>query len=304
MRPVQPLPSSGSVHEAIRTARPWLSPAMRRIADVVLNDPDDAARRTSSEIAARAGVSPATVTRFCAAVGVESFQGLVHRLARETGRKDADTWSGVEMSVDIDIAGDTHSTAMSVAAAAIRGIRLSAEHLDIALLTQAAERIAAADRIDVYGAGGSGSVAQETSQRLFRIGVPIRSWNDIHGAATSACLLGPQDVAIAISDSGTTKETHEALELAQRAGATGIAVTSDPRSPIARLADIPLTTSLGVGDSARTRTLTSRHAQLFVIDCLYVLVAQLTERRARLAVERTDLVGDLHTVPPHAPRAR
>lgn len=304
MRSVEPLPASGSVREAIRAARAWLSPSMARIADVVLSDPDGAARLTSSEIAVRAGVSQATVTRFCAAIGVDSFQDLVHRLARESGREDAGTWSEIELSVDIDLAGDTKDTALSVAAAAIRGIRLSAEHLDTDRLVKAADCVAKARRVDVYGAGGSGSVAQETEQRMFRIGVPIRSWNDIHGAGTSAALLGPDDVAIAISDSGTTKETHEALRLAQRAGATGIAITCDPRSPIAEIADIPLVAFFGADDSMRTRTLASRHAQLFIVDCLYVLVAQLTERRVRLSAERTGIINELHTIAPRASRRR
>lgn len=296
MKSQDPLAESVSVRHAISAARLWLSPGMKRIADVVLRDPNEASRLTSGELAAMAEVSSATMTRFCAAIGLRSFQDLQHRLAREIGREDADGWSEIELSLDIDVAGDARTTAMSVAAAALRGIRLSADHLDIDGVTAAAAKIASARRVDVYGAGGSGSVAQETEQRLFRIGVPIRAWSDIHGAATSATLLGPDDVAIAISDSGRTKETYEAMRLAQGSGATVIAVTCDPRSQIATTSDIALTALPGADESGRTRTLASRHAQLFVIDCLYVLVAQSSERRSRLAAERTQIVSENHTM--------
>ncbi len=292
-----PLPEGNSVQEAIRTAQPWLSPAMQRIASVILEDTAAAVRSTSAEIASRAKTSAATVTRFCAALGIDSFQDLVRRLAHETGRQESDSWSDIEVSLDIDIGGGTSAMAMSVAAAAMRGIRLSAENVDGPALERAATAIAGAGRVDVYGVGGSGSVAAVTEQRLFRIGVPVRAWTDVHGASTSACLLGSDDVAIAISDSGSTKETHEALHFARLAGATTIAITCDPRSPIARAAEISLTAVLGAGDSGRTRTLASRHAQLFVIDCLYVLVTQLSETRARKAVERTTPVGILHMLP-------
>ena len=80
--------------------------------------------------------------------------------------------------------------------------------------------------MDIYGVGASGFVAQDLHQKLHRIGLLSFAWPDAHAALTSAALLGPTDVAVAISHTGTTIDTIEALALAERCGATTIAITN------------------------------------------------------------------------------
>src|SRR6188768_4452919 len=58
-----------------------LSPAERRVAEVVRQDFRAATRLTIAELAARAGVSQPTVTRFCRSVGSSSFNEFTIQLA-------------------------------------------------------------------------------------------------------------------------------------------------------------------------------------------------------------------------------
>lgn len=69
------------------------------------------------------------------------------------------------------------------------------------------------------------------------------------------------------------EETIEMLALAKPSGAYAVAVTSDPASPIAQVADAHLT-SYGPGEYLQPEDLSAKHAQLFVIDLRYLLVAQ------------------------------
>lgn len=143
--------------------------------------------------------------------------------------------------------------------------------------------MARATRVDVYGIGASATVGADLQQKAHRIGVVSFAWNDPHIALTSATLLTKQDVAIGISHSGSTSETIESLAVARQHGARTIAVTNFPLSPLAKGADIVLTTAARE-TSLRSGATASRIAALTVVDCLYIAVAQRDLRRARKAV--------------------
>jgi len=162
----------------------------------------------------------------------------------------------------------------------------TAQQLDRASLAKAADAIAGASRVDIYGIGASAIVGTDAQQKLHRIGVIAFSWNDPHIALTSAALLGKGDVAIGISHSGTTRETIESLTTARARGATTIAITNFPLSQLVDTADIVLTTAARE-TSLRSGATASRIAALTVIDCLYIAVAQRDLPRARKAVADT-----------------
>src|SRR3954451_4590476 len=103
---------------------------------------------------------------------------------------------------------------------------------------------------------------------------------------TSAAVLEPSDVAIGISHTGSTVETIDALSVARRRGATTVALTNFPRSPIAEAADLVLTTAARE-TTFRSGATASRLAQLTVIDCVFVGVAQRTYEPTRGHLEAT-----------------
>ncbi|WP_328294734.1 MurR/RpiR family transcriptional regulator [Kineococcus sp. NBC_00420] len=281
-----------------------LPPSLRKVADFVLAEPEAVERCSAAELARRAGTSQAAVTRFCQTIGLEGYQGLVLLLAREQGRRAGDpVWGGAEVGPDILPHDDLERVVAVVAAADVRSLQDTARRLDLVALERAAQAVARARRVDVYGVGGSAAMAAETDSRLFGIGVPVRNWTEVHAATTSAALLTPADVVIAVSVSGATREVVEPAALAARRGATTIAVTGEPGSPLARSADVVLTVAPG-GTTFREGPFAARHAQLFVIDCLYVRVAQLTYDRASAARALTHHIPEDHAVRPARPRRR
>jgi DNA-binding MurR/RpiR family transcriptional regulator len=148
------------------------------------------------------------------------------------------------------------------------------------------DALVAARRVDIYGVAASGFVALDFQQKLHRIGRVAFAWTDPHIALTSAALLTPADVAVAISHSGATKDTIDALKLAQRNGATTVALTNFPRSPLAKLGDHVLTTAARE-TTFRSGATASRLAQLTVVDCVFVGVAQRTFDTTQQALEVT-----------------
>ncbi|MFI7429761.1 MurR/RpiR family transcriptional regulator [Micromonospora sp. NPDC049836] len=264
---------------------PSLSPAEQRVARLVVSDPADAARRTITDLATAAETSEATVIRFCRSVGMDGYPQLRIRLAAEAARRieppDARVVGG-----DIPPGADLAQIIATIAFNDARAVEETAEQLDPAVCEQVVEAIVAAGRIDVYGAGASGFVASDFQQKLHRIGRTAFYFPDVHTALTSAALLGRGDVAVGISHTGTTSDVIEVLEQARARGATTVALTNFPRSPITEVTDFVLTTAARE-TTYRSGAMASRLAQLTVVDCLFVGVAARNRAKARKALEAT-----------------
>src|SRR5690349_12913923 len=82
-----------SVLSRVRELLPEFTGALQRVAEQVLADPAAAARATIVELAERSGTSPATVTRFCRALGFDGYADLRLGIAAETGRARASGWT-------------------------------------------------------------------------------------------------------------------------------------------------------------------------------------------------------------------
>jgi DNA-binding MurR/RpiR family transcriptional regulator len=275
----------GGLIVAINGLLPSLSPAEQRVARLVIADPAQAARRTITDLATAAETSEATVIRFCRSVGMDGYPQLRIRLAAEAARRveppDARVVGG-----DIPPGADLAQIIATIAFNDARTVEETAEQLDPAVCERIVEAIGAAGRVDIYGAGASGFVASDFQQKLHRIGRVAFYWPDVHTALTSAALLGRGDVAIGISHTGTTSDVIDVLEQARARGATTVALTNFPRSPITEVADHVLTTAARE-TTYRSGAMASRLAQLTVVDVLFVGVAARNRTRARRALEVT-----------------
>ncbi|GAB2871118.1 MurR/RpiR family transcriptional regulator [Lentzea nigeriaca] len=268
----------------IRSLLPGLARAEQRVAKVVLENPASVAHRSITEVAEQAGTSETTVTRFCKAIGVGGYPELRIALAADTARSAAR--ANHDMGGDIGPGDDLRQVVGKVAFADARAVEETAEQLDIESLDRVVQAVAGARRVDVYGFGASAFVAFDLQQKLHRIGRTCFAWNDTHIALTSAAVLTDEDVAVGISHTGSTVETVEALRVAKEAGATTVALTNFPRSPITEVADLVLTTAARE-TTFRSGAMASRIAQLTVIDCLFIGVAQHHVDTAKTALEAT-----------------
>lgn len=279
-----PTPVEPSPLVRIRSLLPGLAKAEQRVAHVVLDDPGGVARRSITEVADAAGTSETTVTRFCKAVGVSGYPELRIALAADTARAAART--DRDMGGDIDPSDDLAQVVGKVAFADARAVEETAEQLDVGALRQVVAAIAGAGRVDVYGVGASAFVALDLQQKLHRIGRVCFAWSDTHVMLTSAAVLEPGDVAVGISHSGATTDTVEALREARAHGATTVAVTNFPRSPVSDVADYVLTTAARE-TTFRSGATASRIAQLTVIDCVFIGVAQRHRDNVLAALDTT-----------------
>jgi DNA-binding MurR/RpiR family transcriptional regulator len=268
----------------IRSLSPNLAPVERRVAQAVLDDPQGVAWRSISELARACGTSATSVVRFCRAIGLRGYPELRLALAGAVARDGATAVAAAAHDIGPD--DDAAVITKKIAYADARAVTDTVNHLDIATLIQVTEALAKASRIDIYGVGASGYVALDLQMKLQRIGRPAFAWPDPHMAISSASLRAGGDIAIGLSHTGTTVDTIDALREARTHGATTAAVTNFPWSPITETADFVLVTAARE-TAFRSGAMTSRIAQLTVVDCLFVTLAQQDLPGTRLALERT-----------------
>lgn len=280
--------------DRIRASLPQMSQAMVKIAELVLANPAAPVELSITELADRAGTSAATVTRFCRLIGYAGFVQFRVALATELGgRGSAETWTGTtDVGREFAAEDSAEHVLRSLLATHSRSIEETAHHLDLDAMADIASRIWSSRHLDIYGIGGSGSMAAELQNRLYRIGVPCHAWSEAHDGLASATLQDERSVCLALSVSGRTVEVVDMLARARDAGAHTVAITSARESPLARVADVIVQTSspdpyLQPGD------LSARPSQLLVLDLLYLLVAQqdYTTTASRLVATRIAVSG-------------
>lgn len=270
----------------VRSLLPSLAPAQRRVGQRLVDDPAGVASSSISDLARSCGTSETTVLRFCRAVGFASYPELRLRLATDEGRAQGAGRQPSALDSDIGPEDTLEQVVQKIAYADARAVEETAGQLDAAVLRHVVDALVEAPRVDIYGVGASAFVALDFQQKLHRIGRVSYAWSDTHIALTSAALLEPGAVAVGISHTGVTVDTIDALAEAGRHGATTVALTNFPRSPIAEVADWVLTTAARE-TTFRSGATASRLAQLTVVDCLFVGVARRTFDRAQQALTAT-----------------
>lgn len=274
-----------AVSQALAARTQDLQPATRRVADFVLADPRAAAGLTIGELAEASGSSTASVVRLCRELGFDGYRDFRTALASELAVREQ-LWLDRTGDGDIGEGDDIASVVAKITTADVRAVEETARGLSIDELTAVARALLAARQVHVVGMGASGLVAMDLSYKLQRIGRPAMGHSDAHLALTGVALAEGGDVVVAISHSGTTRDTLEVMALAAEGGASTVAVTNAPMSPLAQRADHVLLTAAHE-TSFRAGASASRLAQLTVVDCVFVAVAQLGYDASRDALVRT-----------------
>jgi RpiR family carbohydrate utilization transcriptional regulator len=259
--------------DRIRASIPALPPAEQRVARLMLGDPRSFASLPVGELAERAHVSKPTVVRFCRSVGYDGLADFKLKLAGAVNEGVPFVHRAVD---DDDKAGDIVVKVIDNAVSALLKYRNSAA---AGAVEQAVALLAAAGRggrrIEFYGVGNSGIVAQDAQHKFFRLGVHAQAVSDGHVQVMSATMLGPGDCAVIISNSGRSRDLLDVAQIAHRKGAAVIVITASG-SPLAHLALQPGHVLLAADhpeDFDRYSPMVSRLLHLMIVDILTTGVA-------------------------------
>jgi DNA-binding MurR/RpiR family transcriptional regulator len=268
------------VLDRLAAIRRDLPPTAGRIADFILANASDVVHMSVTEVAERTESSEGSVIGLCQQLGARGFQQVKIALAR-------DLVQPVQFIHEDLLPNDDLATVVDkIFRSDLQALADTQKTLDVAALGRAVAAIRKASRVEVFGIGSAAPIAEDANYRLLRIGINSRATTDSHVQAITGALCTPDVAVITISHSGSTIETLTATRLAKEAGATTIAVTNFGKSPLLAHTDIVLNT-LARETQFRTEAMTSRIAQLAIIDALIAALALADYDRAVAIIGKT-----------------
>lgn len=276
----------GNILLKIRESYSDFSLLDKKIALYILENQNKTIHLSIKEIAEHCDTSQSAIVRFCKLLGLSGFKELKQGLTTELLSSKNDQPENITFT-DISGKEGIQSITEDIISNNMSAIMETHKLIDYEILDQAITLIASAPRVDFYGVGASGLVALDAQQKFIRIGRNCYAHSDSHIQSTMAASLSEGDVAVAISYSGTTRDTLEAAIAARQSGARVIAITRYGHgNPLADQADITLYTSSPEG-AFRSGSTSSRIAQLTMIDILFIGMASLAPEQYNHTLERT-----------------
>jgi RpiR family transcriptional regulator, carbohydrate utilization regulator len=255
--------------DRIKASLSSLAPAEQRVGKLVLADPRAFANLPVTELADRSHVSKPTVVRFCRSMGYDGLSDFKLKLAGSV----SEGVPFIHRSVDMDDkVGDVLVKVIDNTVAAFLKYRNDASSFAIEKASEAlTETYKQKGRIEFFGVGNSGIVAQDAQHKFFRLGITSIAYSDGHMQVMSASTLGPGDCVVVISNSGRTRDLMDATDIARKNGATTIVITASG-SPLASAGHVHLSADHPEGYD-RYSPMVSRLLHLLIIDVLATTVA-------------------------------
>lgn len=258
---------------------PSLSTAESKVAQLILAQTHAIAKSALGDVAQLAKVSEPTVIRFCRSMGYDGWPDFKIKLA-------ASLMVGVPYVHSSLSANDgTAALAAKVLDNAVSALLRVRNDINADRLDDAISLLDNARRIEFYGVGNSGIVAADAQHKFFRFDVSTVAYSDTHTQLMAASLLGPNDVLVAISHSGRSRELLDAVKLALDNNCPVVAITAS-NTPLAQLATVMLRADTQE-DTAIYSPMISRLVHLALIDVLALGLALKRGHDVSRVLEKT-----------------
>ncbi|MCD8574032.1 MAG: MurR/RpiR family transcriptional regulator [Erysipelotrichaceae bacterium] len=241
------------------------SGAEKGIIEFILHDPKVMVGLTIHECAKASYTSPSSVVRLCRKLGFDGYKEFHQSLVYELALLDLDL---KEKGKEITFQDSLHDIIEKVTSKNILSLDNTAKLMDDNTVKACVDLMLQSRSICLFGMGASLLVAKDAYLKFLRINKPCIINDDWHAQLLQARNMISEDLAIAISYSGMTKEVIECIKAAKEKGAKVIAITRFEENPLAKLADYNLSVS-ATEFIFRSGAMSSRIAQLNIIDILY-----------------------------------
>jgi DNA-binding MurR/RpiR family transcriptional regulator len=254
-----------------------LTPAERRIAEVVLQDPQLVAFGTVAELAARARAGAATVVRFANKVGFEGFTGLQAAVQHELGQRLRPAAERIRQASPTDALGRTVAIEIDNVSETLASVDRAAFDRAVGVLTDSHRDVA------VVSGDASRGVALQFANELsaLRAGVVFLDGNQV-ALFRALALLEPGDVVVAVDLRRYDQWVVDLIDRAVGRGATVVAFSDSLLSPIASQAQAAFAVSAGGAGPFDSHVGTLALFNAIITACAGQLRQSATQRLDRL----------------------
>jgi DNA-binding MurR/RpiR family transcriptional regulator len=267
----------------IRDMKESLTPVEKLVARYILENLEEIPHLSIKSLAGLTKTSDASVLRFCKTMGYKGYRNFIVSISASIGSMDEEQ---KDQYTDIQPGDDLSIIISNISRNNSKSIEDTLSIIDKNEIARAVKVLRECNRIVFFGIGASGLVGIDAEQKFSRINKICHTYTDGHSQLTAATLLGKSDVAIFISNSGSTIEILDSLEIAKKNGACIIAITKYNKSELADKANIVLSISTPEV-TIRSGAMGSRIAMLTVIDILFAGVASSEYKNVKKYLAKT-----------------
>lgn len=274
----------------IQALLPQLSPSDKLIAEFLLKHPEQVKQLSSPELAKAVGVSQSTIVKFSQKVGFSGFSELKVKLYEGNMTYQPSSRKAIHGSIsrsdDMPVVMD--KLLLSKQTSLERTLLLN----DDENIKHATLMLHHARKIQIAGVGASSLVAKDLSYKLMKIGHAVHCEHDAHIQVANASALNENDVLIALSYSGRSREILRVAQIAKGRKAKVITISQLAPTPLDRYADIKLMTAADE-EQIRSSSITARDSQLLMTDLLFIALTQQEESADQLIEQSKSAVAAL-----------
>lgn len=259
-----------------------LTASERRLAEVILGNPDDILSYSATELSAMAGVSKSTAARFFRSLGYVDFNE-VRLQAREERNKTAPMHLEARLAPANRKPGDLDAYARLEAANLARSL----EALRPDIVAEATGLLAEAQRVWVLGLGTEEGLARYARVMLARLRPDVRLLGETGTLAEDLAMLGPRDALLVVAMRPRQARLRPMLAFAETARAKIVYLT-DPMAAGTgtRMAQVVLRCHMASHGDQPSYTA--------ALSVLQLIAANLASRVGARARQRLALIAEIH----------
>lgn len=249
-----------NILEKIAQNKGAFSKSERKVAEIILANPQTAIHSSIATLAKMSDVSEPTVNRFCRRLDTKGYPDFKLHLAQSL----ANGTPYVNRHVEEHDSPEEYTK--KIFESTMAALEVARQSVDIQAVNRVVDILTQAKKISFFGLGASASVAHDALNKFFRFNVPVVYFEDILMQRMSCMNCTEGDVVVLISHTGRTKSLVELAHLAKINDATVIGITAQ-ESPLANECNMVLSLEVPE-DTDMYMPMASRIAQLTLIDIL------------------------------------
>ena len=270
----------GSCKEKILGRMHLLTNTEMKLASYILEHYEEVLNYNITELAEEAGVSDASVVRFCKSVGYKGYQDFKVNTARDVLPRDK------HFNPSLEQGDDPETICRKIFASEVNVLNRTLAGIDLPLLTKVADQIRSAKRLIFFGSGGSLLVGRDAQHKFMKIGIRAFVYDDADMQLMVSSLMEEGELAFGISHSGSNYNVMNCLRNARENGADTVALVSQGKTPLSKIADTVLYSS-AEETIFQSESVSTRIAQLAMIDTLVAIVAFEDYENSYMAIQKT-----------------
>lgn len=258
----------------------------KKIANYMIQNHTKVINQTIGELAEACGTSVATVSRFCRKCGVDGFHQLKIMLAKEIA----------DNSTDLPVSNHISRTQIgqslqNILANKIDEIRQTISLMDEKQLNRILDYIKSARIVQFVAVGNTIPVALDGAFKFNEIGIKAMAGTIWETQLAFSLSLGRDDVMIAISNSGESRQVVKMVQEAKQNNVVTVGITNNPNSTVGQCVDYHIQTATRE-KLFLNEICFSRVSAMTVIEVLYLFLTVGQERSYDRVSKCESLIAD------------